>query len=172
MTSTNIPPEVRELDQEALKAALAAGDRGCDLQSCIQTYVDAASSAPQGQVGVKALVQSVKNNPPDRWHGAVGDPERIPWDEGWDAACDVILEKLAALTPQPVIPAGQSEREGHIAENDQWVGPFTRCTCGHDKLEKRGEFWCCTNCGASWGRDPYGALSHPSPVEAQGTRDE
>lgn len=42
-------------------------------------------------------------------------------------------------------------------EAEQATAPTDHCTiygCGRAPLEKRGDFWCCPKCGASYGRNP------------------
>lgn len=60
--------------------------------------------------------------------------------------------------PKPALSDPVSTTEGYIAENDQYVGPFRQCECGNDKLALRGVFWCCTECGLSYGEH---AAPHP-----------
>lgn len=60
----------------------------------------------------------------------------------------------------------------HIADvgkmvDGQYVGPFTKCRCGGKRLELRGKFWCCTECGASYGE--HAGLS-ASPASPSATR--
>jgi hypothetical protein len=50
--------------------------------------------------------------------------------------------------------------------SDQYVGPFIECAkCGNDMLALQGNFWCCTNCGVSYGER---ALSAASAVRSEG----
>jgi hypothetical protein len=91
------------------------------------------------------------------------------FEEGWHVACqhadDCILAQAHGMMPCEASEAlivvawnrrsagvgGPGAAAGCIAENGQYIGPFTKCSCGNDKLELRDRFWCCTDCGASYG---------------------